>query len=110
MESGEGKHVYKIIYSDFGGRPKMARNLLRNLVGPPGFEPGTSCTPSKRASQAAPRPEGLYSTAVTRGSAKATREETNRLVNLTVLQDYFHGELNLLGAGYVELIDPKLGL
>ena len=30
---------------------------LRNLVGPPGFEPGTSCTPSKRASQAAPRPE-----------------------------------------------------
>jgi hypothetical protein len=29
------------------------------LVGPPGFEPGTSCTPSKRASQAAPRPEEL---------------------------------------------------
>ena len=30
---------------------------LRNLVGLPGFEPGTSCTPSKRASQAAPQPE-----------------------------------------------------
>src|SRR5579885_1573053 len=30
---------------------------LKTLVGPPGFEPGTSCTPSKRASQAAPRPE-----------------------------------------------------
>ncbi len=30
---------------------------LSSLVGPPGFEPGTSCTPSKRASQAAPRPE-----------------------------------------------------
>src|SRR5205823_13560975 len=30
---------------------------LKWLVGPPGFEPGTSCTPSKRASQAAPRPE-----------------------------------------------------
>jgi hypothetical protein len=29
------------------------------LVGPPGFEPGTSCTPSRRASQAAPRPECL---------------------------------------------------
>ena len=28
-----------------------------SLVGPPGFEPGTSCTPSKRASQAAPRPD-----------------------------------------------------
>ena len=27
------------------------------MVGPPGFEPGTSCTPSKRASQAAPRPD-----------------------------------------------------
>src|SRR5579864_3615581 len=37
--------------------------FLRTLVGPPGFEPGTSCTPSKRASQAAPRPELLHSTA-----------------------------------------------
>ena len=27
------------------------------VVGLPGFEPGTSCTPSKRASQAAPQPE-----------------------------------------------------
>ena len=36
-----------------------ACNSLRNLVGPPGFEPGTSCTPSKRASQAAPRPDSL---------------------------------------------------
>ena len=27
------------------------------MVGLPGFEPGTSCTPSKRASQAAPQPE-----------------------------------------------------
>jgi hypothetical protein len=31
--------------------------LLKRLVGPPRFELGTSCTPSKRASQAAPRPE-----------------------------------------------------
>jgi hypothetical protein len=30
---------------------------MRNLVGLPGFEPGTSCTPSKRASQAAPQPD-----------------------------------------------------
>ena len=30
---------------------------FKRLVGPPGFEPGTSCTPSRRASQAAPRPE-----------------------------------------------------
>src|SRR5437588_13123353 len=34
-------------------------NVLKKLVGPPGFEPGTSCTPSKRASQAAPRPESV---------------------------------------------------
>ena len=34
------------------------------LVGAPGFEPGTSYTPCKRASRAAPRPdlsEGYYS-------------------------------------------------
>ena len=35
---------------------------LRNLVGLPGFEPGTSCTPSKRASQAAPQPDMFYLT------------------------------------------------
>src|ERR1035437_4029739 len=34
-----------------------ACNSLRYLVGPPRFELGTSCTPSKRASQAAPRPD-----------------------------------------------------
>ena len=33
------------------------------MVGLPGFEPGTSCTPSKRASQAAPQPEDLTSVA-----------------------------------------------
>ena len=37
---------------------------LQTLVGPPGFEPGTSCTPSKRASQAAPRPEAYSLTHV----------------------------------------------
>ena len=33
------------------------RNSMKGLVGLPGFEPGTSCTPSKRASQAAPQPD-----------------------------------------------------
>jgi hypothetical protein len=28
------------------------------VVGAPGFEPGTSCPPDKRANQAAPRPVG----------------------------------------------------
>ena len=32
---------------------------LKGLVGLAGFEPTTSCTPSKRASQAAPQPEPL---------------------------------------------------
>ncbi len=38
---------------------KAVTLLLSNtgLVGLPGFEPGTSCTPSKRASQAAPQPD-----------------------------------------------------
>src|SRR6185369_3060266 len=38
-------------------RTSRVRKSLRYLVGLPGFEPGTSCTPSKRASQAAPQPE-----------------------------------------------------
>ncbi len=36
-------------------------NSLGKLVGATGFEPATSCTPCKRASQAAPRPEKLHS-------------------------------------------------
>src|SRR5580692_6253489 len=43
------------------GRSCVCKSL-RNLVGPPRFELGTSCTPSKRASQAAPRPEPSYYT------------------------------------------------
>src|SRR3954454_20449500 len=35
----------------------MLCNWLKRLVGPARFELATSCTPSKRASQAAPRPE-----------------------------------------------------
>src|SRR5664280_2436825 len=37
-------------------RSEVCKSLKR-LVGPPRFELGTSCTPSKRASQAAPRPD-----------------------------------------------------
>ena len=33
-----------------------SRVVSRFLVGAPGFEPGTSCPPDKRANQAAPRP------------------------------------------------------
>src|ERR1051326_3309580 len=53
------KHVYKIIYIGSRYSLKIPRKPLISLVGPPRFELGTSCTPSKRASQAAPRPDPL---------------------------------------------------
>ncbi len=43
----EERHSYKIIYSVFSGYRKNNRNLLIIMVGPPGFEPGTSCTPNR---------------------------------------------------------------
>ena len=43
------------------------------MVGLPGFEPGTSCTPSKRASQAAPQPELLLTRLFYRTAAAAIR-------------------------------------
>jgi hypothetical protein len=52
-----GNPIYKTIYSGFAGAVAISRIRLKGLVGLPGFEPGTSCTPSKRASQAAPQPE-----------------------------------------------------
>src|SRR5579863_425567 len=55
----------------FDGLPGC--NSLKTLVGPPGFEPGTSCTPSKRASQAAPRPEFLQSNIAKRPEKKKQR-------------------------------------
>jgi hypothetical protein len=42
---------------DFLEGQERHSNYCMGLVGLPGFEPGTSCTPSKRASQAAPQPE-----------------------------------------------------
>jgi hypothetical protein len=36
----------------------MGHTAERIPVGAPGFEPGTSCPPDKRANQAAPRPVG----------------------------------------------------
>ena len=42
-----------------GNRKSRFGNQLR-LIGLAGFEPTTSCTPSKRASQAALQPEGFF--------------------------------------------------
>jgi hypothetical protein len=62
-ESRQTNAIYNNIYNGFLPAPKIARIRLKALVGPRGFEPRTSCTPSKRASQAAPRPELVHSTA-----------------------------------------------
>ena len=39
-----------------GAESPVLRGFL--AIGAPGFEPGTSCPPDKRANQAAPRPVG----------------------------------------------------
>ncbi len=39
------------------GQPEVADATNEELVGAAGFEPATSCTPSKRASRATLRPE-----------------------------------------------------
>src|SRR5205823_1817368 len=49
--------VASTLDSNASDEGRLVREYMRNLVGLPGFEPGTSCTPSKRASQAAPQPE-----------------------------------------------------
>src|ERR1700683_913782 len=53
-----------LVWTPVGLQTRNSKNVqgckpLKRLVGPPRFELGTSCTPSKRASQAAPRPEVL---------------------------------------------------
>jgi len=42
-------HIYRIIYSRISGHFENARIRLKGLVGLPGFEPGTSCTPNRRS-------------------------------------------------------------
>ena len=43
--------------AESASRPSNETDGRVRLVGMPGFEPGTSCTPSRRASQAALHPE-----------------------------------------------------
>src|SRR5579862_590579 len=50
----------------------MVSKAMRTLVGPARFELATSCTPSKRASQAAPRPDLFHRTPPVHFSLKAT--------------------------------------
>jgi len=40
-------NIYKIVYSGFLGELNKLRRPLKRLVGPPGFEPGTSWTPTQ---------------------------------------------------------------
>jgi hypothetical protein len=48
---------YKIIYSGVDEKPKIACKCLKDLVGANGFEPSTSWSRTRRASQAALRPD-----------------------------------------------------
>jgi hypothetical protein len=49
--------VHKIIYSAVDEKPADTDKLLKGMVGASGFEPPTSWSRTRRASQAALRPE-----------------------------------------------------
>ena len=50
--------IYNFIYSDVAEGPRALDKLLKILVGAKGFEPSTSWSRTRRASQAALRPDG----------------------------------------------------
>ena len=62
-ESSEDLIVYKNVYSDVDKKPRASNKLLKTVVGASGFEPPTSWSRTRRASQAALRPEILKTTA-----------------------------------------------
>ena len=51
--------IYKIIYSAVDETPGVRDNSLKRMVGAKGFEPSTSWSRTRRASQAALRPDRL---------------------------------------------------
>jgi hypothetical protein len=55
--------IYKIIYIGVDEKPEGSNKLLKTMVGASGFEPPTSWSRTRRASQAALRPEILKTTA-----------------------------------------------
>ena len=50
--------IYNFIYSDVDKSPDALDKLLKIMVGAKGFEPSTSWSRTRRASQAALRPDG----------------------------------------------------
>jgi hypothetical protein len=80
LRSGSN-HLMQRGYS-FGDPKKVQK--AQNKVGAPGFEPGASCTPCKRASQAAPRPVWCVHNSLQRpksqywicGAAEGNRDQT----------------------------------
>ena len=50
--------IYNFIYSEVPESPDALDKLLKRLVGAKGFEPSTSWSRTRRASQAALRPDG----------------------------------------------------
>src|SRR5947207_14618731 len=57
MVNLEALTSYKIIYSGVDEKPEVTCKCLKELVGANGFEPSTSWSRTRRASQAALRPD-----------------------------------------------------
>src|SRR5947207_15248955 len=57
MVNLEALTSYKIIYSGVDEKPEIKCKCLKRLVGANGFEPSTSWSRTRRASQAALRPD-----------------------------------------------------
>ena len=53
------------------------------MVGAPGFEPGTSCTQSRRANHAALRPDHFYYTRWDKGQETLLQNRTRKVVAAT---------------------------
>ena len=58
-ETSKGLTIYNFIYSCVDEKPGVRDNSWKELVGAKGFEPSTSWSRTRRASQAALRPDGL---------------------------------------------------
>jgi hypothetical protein len=62
LENLANMTLYKIIYSAVDEKPEITCKWLKELVGAIGFEPTASWSRTRRASQAALRPDGATRT------------------------------------------------
>ena len=88
--------VYKIVYSAVDEKPEVQRISLKQMVGASGFEPPTSWSRTRRASQAALRPEILKTTA-----NSLSRITTDRNQSYCAMLQHEEYALSLISAGAV---------